>query len=177
MALPTPDNQPVFQPALSVMDGRNVQLRNPWRRYWARVTDNVLVLLSAVPTLFVLGVVVGILDTLELIAIETIPEMVGNVIGCLVFVTFSILYDGVFLATWGTTPGKRLFGLKVTDSLGEKLTWGKSFFRALWVNGLIGICAIIPLASLIFMIFQKNRLHRTGFTTWDEADETLVYRI
>ena len=32
---------------------------------------------------------------------------------------------------WGTTVGKRLFGLRVTSSNGEPITWGQSFQRNL----------------------------------------------
>lgn len=174
MAQPNAQNTSLFQPSFNALDGKNLQLRNPWRRFFAKTIDQIVVMILVFPVCFVLAVTIFLMR--ELIGANHL-ELIYNVLLYASFVTFSILYDGILLATWGTTPGKKLTGLKVSDSQGQKLDWGKSFFRAVWSNGLICIFALIPFASFIFLIVQKNRLHRTGFTTWDEQDGTLVYRV
>jgi uncharacterized RDD family membrane protein YckC len=51
-------------------------------------------------------------------------------------ITFMV-YDSILLTTWGTTPGKKILGLKVNDSQGAPLIWKKSFLRSVWMVSLI----------------------------------------
>lgn len=44
---------------------------------------------------------------------------------------YMVLYFTFFIATWSTTPGKRIYGLKVVNEDGSKVGWSMSFKRAL----------------------------------------------
>jgi uncharacterized RDD family membrane protein YckC len=58
----------------------------------------------------------------------------------------SILYFPVAEAVWGTTIGKRLFGLCVASDDGTRVTWGRAFIRRLpfyfeffWLDALFAL--------------------------------------
>lgn len=53
---------------------------------------------------------------------------------------YMVLYFTFFIATWSTTPGKRIYGLKVVNEDGSKVSWSMSFKRAL----------LQPLSTFVF---------------------------
>lgn len=177
MAQPKPQNGTTFQATLSPLNGKNLQLRNPWRRFFAKNIDQLLIIVLALPSFALIALTIEVVSSLLNFSILHTSEWVYNGLGFLIATTFSVLYDGILLASWGTTPGRKLTGIIVTNQHGEKLGCRQSFQRAFWANGLIGIFSLNPIAWLIFMLYQKNRLHRTGFTSWDEPDGHLVYRV
>lgn len=92
-------------------------VRHPWRRYLARLLDHSLciLLLNALLVLtlrFTFGE--GVLNTL-----------VQNYLAWGV----QFLLEPLFLSTWGTTPGKWIFGLKVRNADGGKLTFREAAAR------------------------------------------------
>jgi tetratricopeptide (TPR) repeat protein/uncharacterized RDD family membrane protein YckC len=147
-----------LQTAPAIASGENdsqqaqVSQVRPWVRYWARTLD--LLLFS-----FVVGFALAILAPTVL--------QTNNV-----FITFFIMQGWVFqesilLSTWGTTPGKWLFRIKLRDKNGKKLNLsgalGRSF--SVWLKGYgLGI----PLISLITLLTARSRLKKVGITTWDE---------
>ncbi len=137
-----------------------MQLRNPWRRLWAKVLD---------------FSVAGLITT-GLIALIDQPQTlnVSTVLPCLALST--IAYDTLFLATWSTTPGKRLWGLTVQTQRHSPLSWESALTRSVWVNGLLFLSGLIPLMPFVLLVYQKQRLCRSGFTSWDAPQQTLVYR-
>jgi len=77
------------------------------------------------------------------------------------------------LSTWGTTPGKWLFRIKLRDKTGKKLNLysalGRSF--AVWLKGYgLGI----PIISFFTLLMARSRLKKIGITTWDEAGGFVV---
>ena len=92
-------------------------VRHPWRRYLARLLDHSLcvLLLNALLVLtlrFTFGE--GLLNTL-----------VQSYLAWGV----QFLLEPLLLSTWGTTPGKWIFGLKVRNAHGGKLTFGEAASR------------------------------------------------
>lgn len=92
-------------------------VRHPWRRYLARLLDHSLC---------------GLL--LDAVFVFTIRFSFGE--GGLVALVQNYLAWGVqflleplLLATWGTTPGKWIFGLKVRNADGGELTWSQAAAR------------------------------------------------
>lgn len=81
----------------------------------------------------------------------------------------SLLYYYAFESTWGTSPGKRLLGLKVVDEHGAKPANGKIAIRTL---GRIvdGLCCYIP--GLIALLATAPRRQRLG----DLAAKTYVVK-
>ncbi len=123
----------------------------PWIRYWARTLDFVLfsVLLGSI-----LGVVYP--DFLE------IPDAYFGMIALVAYVFF----EPVMLATFGTTPLKALFRVRIRNHDGSRLSYPTALVRTLkvWLRGLgLGI----PLISLFTHISSYNRLTNKGITSWD----------
>jgi endonuclease YncB( thermonuclease family)/uncharacterized RDD family membrane protein YckC len=140
-----------------------VSQARPWVRYWARFFD--LFLFS-----FIVGVALAIFAPTVLEANE-------------LFLTFLIMQTWVFqesilLSTWGTTPGKWIFRIKVRDKNGNKLNLSSALGRSfsLWLKGFgLGI----PILSFITLLTARSRLKKIGITTWDEQGGFVVthYRI
>lgn len=88
-----------------------------------------------------------------------------------IFILAWIPIEGMLLSTWGTTPGKWIFGITVTDKAGYKFVPGKAMARSLRVavEGL-GIGVIYPVTCLL----AYRRLTRTGSTLWDDAVGSMV---
>jgi uncharacterized RDD family membrane protein YckC len=149
-----------FRPQTWTAEEQCLQLRNPWRRLWAKVLDFSLV-----------GVITAGLLTL----IGQSPALRPSIaLPCLAFST--IAYDTLFLTHWGSTPGKRLWGLTVQTQHHRPLPWESALIRSVWVNGLLLLSALIPLMPFVLLVYQKQRLCRSGFTSWDAPQQTLVYR-
>jgi uncharacterized RDD family membrane protein YckC len=74
--------------------------------------------------------------------------------------------EAVFLATWGTTPGKAILGIRLANQDGSKLTFGQSIARSFLVwRG--GVACGVPLIFLITEILAYRKLRKTGSTSWD----------
>jgi len=86
------------------------QVQAPWRRYFARSFDLFLYMSLLDPFLILLGV-------------NTSSGGVGlSLLYAVVGLLLMYLLEPLFLAKWGTTPGKFILGLSVTDLDGGKMT-------------------------------------------------------
>lgn len=150
-----------FRPQAWTAEAQCLQLRNPWRRLWAKALD------FSLAGLITAGLITLIGQPQALQASTALP--------CLALST--IAYDTMFLTHWGTTPGKRLWGLTVQTQHQNPLSWESSLARSVWVNGLLFLSALIPLMPFVLLVYQKQRLCRSGFTSWDAPQQTLVYRL
>jgi hypothetical protein len=139
---------------------------HPWRRYFARMFD---LWTFAFFLFFFLGL--------------TFPELFGRkgskegqgldslygIVAMLAYVPF----EAFCMNALGSTLGKALYGIKVTDSLDHQLPLPISFRRAfaVWVRGLgIGI----PIVALFTSISAYRTLSREGRTSWDRDFDCLV---
>lgn len=125
---------------------------HPWTRYFARLTDIVVGGLG-------LGIVLGIVA--PGVAQKTNDALLG------LFILFAwVFVETALLATWGTTPGKWIFGIRLRTAGGGRLDPGAALGRsfAVWLRGLgLGI----PIVCLFTLVRAYNRLKETGATSWD----------
>ena len=110
---------------------------NPWQRFWARNLD------LAIADLAVMAVLALIFRVSPLTNDSDLLDVGFLVLEWLVV----ILVEPLLLATWGTTPGKWLLGLKLEDYFGDKLTWGAGFIRCCRVL-VTGYGLYIPICSI-----------------------------
>ena len=94
---------------------------HPWRRYFARAVDTGLY---------------GLLWTaVRLLLLRWNPS--GGLLSTLLesYITFGLMLviEPVLLCTWGYTPGKWIFGLRVRTLRGDKLSFGDAWFRTFGV--------------------------------------------
>ncbi len=132
---------------------------HPWRRYLARMVDINLFSIT-------LGFGVG-LSFPELI--DRIPDLVFGVLCLMVMAPL----EAVLLSYWGTTPGKSLLGMRLTDIDGQKLKSSACFRRAWGV--LVSGCGLgIPLVSLLTMISGYQTLGKSERVSWDRSAGSYV---
>ena len=92
-------------------------VRYPWRRYLARLLDHSLCVL-----LLNAALVLTLRFTFGDGALNTLIQS---------YLAWGVqfLLEPLLLSTWGTTPGKWIFGLKVRNADGGKLTFGEAAAR------------------------------------------------
>ena len=133
--------------------------RCPWRRYFARTLDYALCLtlwelfLCLVPRVNVLSTPVWL-----------------NVVNVAMALGLMCVLEAAFLHFFGTTPGKALFGLRLTRSDGSYF----GFLDALWRTGrvaLFGLGLMIPLVALVTLILSFQRCSHQVSQPWALDDE------
>lgn len=133
--------------------------RCPWRRYFARTLDYALCL--TLWELFLSLVLrVNILSTSFWLNVVNVAMALG----------LMCVLEAAYLHFFGTTPGKALFGLKLTRSDGSYF----GFLDALWRTGrvvLFGMGLMIPLVSLITLILAFQRCSHQVSQPWALDDE------
>lgn len=113
------------------------EAHTPWRRYFARSLD--LLFYSIIWYVF-LALVMGV----NITARSAGENILDNIVALLVM----LLVEPVLLALFGTTPGKWILGLRVTDNEGERLTFGEALVRT-WKVCLHGMGLGIPIWSIV----------------------------
>lgn len=94
----------------------------PWRRFFARSLD--LTIYSTIfETIAALGFRINILET----------GFIYNVISILLTLVFMIFVEAFLLSRFGTTPGKCIFGIKVTTKDGHNITFIEGLERTFGV--------------------------------------------
>lgn len=126
---------------------------HPWRRYFARTIDIVLFSFGA-------GLVVGLIGAVSGSGVLLV------ILSIVAWVFGWIFIEAALLATWGTTPGKLLFGITLRTAQGTKLDFGTALGRAfkVWFRGL-GLS--LPIVSIVTLVMAYNRLKERGDTSWD----------
>lgn len=136
----------------------------PWRRFMARLVDLVLyaVLLTAPMQL----VAPDFVSRIQARPAEMSP-LVSLAISCALGLML-IVMDGILLHLRGTTVGKALFGVRVVNADGTRVSLGRSFSRSarMWV---LGMGAGLPFLNILAPIAALVRLASHGRTHWDEA--------
>ena len=75
-----------------------------------------------------------------------------------------LLYDTAFIALYGATPGKQVFGLYVVRADGSRIGWGRALVRHLLTTLTLNLAVItVGLGALIFLVVafhpDKRGLH------------------
>lgn len=114
---------------------RTKPVPHPWIRYFARSLD-----------LFIYGVIWEIIERFVL-RISIQGDTGRNLISLFVSIGLMLLIEPVLLSRLGTTPGKTIFGLKVRDQDGNKLSYLEAFGRT-WTVIKVGMGLGIPFYSI-----------------------------
>lgn len=143
--------------------------KEAWLRYFARIIDmtvgtSILGLLVGL----VLGLFLAIFGVSSDIFLE-IPEFAFMFLVLIIY----LFLEANIISSFGTTPGKKLFGISISDSNGEDLDYTTSVQRnfTLWMKGL---AFSIPFISLITLAFAHSNYTATGITSWDKQYNIVV---
>jgi uncharacterized RDD family membrane protein YckC len=147
---PPPPVSAIAPPPVHAFVPSGQQIR-PWVRFLARTTD---IMLS--------GVFAGIV---LLFIFPAALEMSDNLVGMILIFIF-VFIEPWMLSTWGSTPGKALFNVRLRKNDGTRPNYVEALSRAfnVWVRGEgLGI----PLVNLFTQINAYNTLTKQGITSWD----------
>lgn len=127
---------------------------HPWRRWVARLIDVICfsIFLATVAEITAPG------------AMETMSDIAINLVAVATWVPAEALVFAIF----GSTLGKSLLRIRVTQADGSRLDFGTAFTRSfhVWMSGL---AFGLPFISLITQIISYNRLTSDGITPWDRS--------
>ena len=143
----------------------------PWRRYFARMFDLVI---TGSLVWMVLGIVLAALST-DSYQIFFGPGGLANNTVLSAILTCVILapIEALMLGYTGTTVGKWIFGIRITDRNGFAIGFSRAVQRE--ASALLrGLGLGVPLISMVTMIVAYNTLTKNGSTTWDAAEPWVV---
>ncbi|CAK6688863.1 RDD family protein [Synechococcus sp. BA-124 BA4] len=157
---PPPLGNTMRSPPVHAFVPSGPQIR-PWPRFWARTTDYLL-----------FGGLTGIILAFTFPAPSKIQDVLLGMIAAFVFV----FVEPWMLSTWGTTPGKALFNVRLRKNDGTKPNYAEALSRAfnVWVRGEgLGI----PIVLLFMRTKAYNKLTKEGITSWDrEGGFTVAHK-
>ncbi len=141
-----------------------VNQKRPWVRYFARIIDYIV---------FEFLITILLTFIFLLVAPSVIEWFYYNELTYITYLAFSFFiymswnfFEALLLSKWGTTIGKWLLGVSLTDSFGNKLTYEDALSRSfqVWIKGMgLGL----PIVSIITLIVSYTRLNEEGKTSWD----------
>lgn len=136
---------------------------HPWRRYFARSLD--------------LGLYEMLWLPIWMLVFRLSPpdSVVGKLVSGYVNLVLMLVLEPLLLSTWGTTPGKAIFGLEVRDENGAKLTYRRALDR-IWVLFEKGMGYGIPFYDL-YRNYKSFRACSNGETLPWDAEQRLSYTI
>lgn len=147
-------------PAAELEEDALPKVTSPWKRLMARLID--LEIYSLIWDAF--------------LSLATHVNIRNGNMGSAFFswlgqITLLLLLEPVMLSLTGTTPGKFLFGLSVTDPEGARLTRKKAFRRT-WIMLRYGFGYCIPVYNLFRMYRSYKGCKKEEILEW-EADSFL----
>jgi curved DNA-binding protein CbpA len=133
-----------------------------WRRFFARIVD---IYTLGFAWLFLIFI------TLNYLSVDMsafIKALDNDIVAGWIMAFLWIPVESFLLSTFGTTPAKWLFGISVTTSDGNRLTFSQAFKRSFLV-------AIQGMSlGIITQAFAEHRLSKTGITLWDSNTGCIV---
>lgn len=137
----------------------------PWRRYFARALDmNLYSTLINVPWMVLLH---------DLSLWEFQRSLLGELVFGLALLVLTLAVEPLWLHFLGWTPGKWLFGLKLRDENGDKLTLAQGWERS-WRVFQDGYGWNIPLWDL-YKMWKCRKMGLDGRDCWWDAEEAYRY--
>jgi uncharacterized RDD family membrane protein YckC len=154
MTLPPMNSQ---WPPADLRDGRFPSSRTrPWRRFFARHIDIVLIALA----------VTG-LGSLVFEPRGDVDRLLGSEIWApMIYLLVLVPVEVALLSTIGTTPGKWLYAIHLKAKDGKPITLQQAATRTFTVYWK-GMGLNVPIVSLICMAIAHTTLTRNGRTSWD----------
>jgi uncharacterized RDD family membrane protein YckC len=84
-----------------------------------------------------------------------------------------VFVEPIMLCTWGTTPGKAIFKIRLRQKNGEKLSYSQGLSRSCSVFTR-GLGLGNPIIALFTLVYSYNHLTHYGITVWDRNGDFSV---
>lgn len=147
---------------------------HPWRRYFARILDN---LLWGLIVSFTVGFTLAVVDPRlaeQFTGIFDVPG--GRMLDIILTQIFAIVPNALLIGFTGGNLGKWLFGICVLDEDGRPIGVARAFKREIKVY-VFGLGLAIPIVSLITLIVSFQTVRKEGIASWDrDMGLTVVHR-
>jgi len=143
----------------------------PWVRFWARLLD--MTFYSMMLAFIFPRIADFSMFLLQHVSYQWQEYVTRLAEWILINLVAYIFFEGILLSTLGTTLGKMLFKVSLQDAQGKKL----SFIAALKRTFLVyfrGLALLLPLISIITLIYSYISLKSSGTTSWDKECHTVV---
>lgn len=141
-----------------------VSQMQPWARFFARHLDYMtFIFVAVVVSIFTFA---GTIDILQMTVGQAILA------GILLTLVWAFV-EAALISAYGTTPGKYLLGIHVTDSDGHRPGLAQSLRRSLRVWGM-GMGMALPIIGLVMQALGYRALKRHGISPWDRLSRTEV---
>lgn len=137
---------------------------NPWARFLARRID-----LIVITSIMIISTTLFYPDFIHASILKKSLLMI------LVSYPTWVIIEAILLSTWGTTPGKFIFNLQLTDLNNSKLKFNAALGRSLnvWMKGMgFGL----PLITIITFINSYDTLKKNSVTAWDKNKFILTHK-
>lgn len=166
------EGSPVGAPRLEVEDdGWQWIGPSPWRRYLARSLDTAIL---GWFTWMVLGTVIATVSKPLFGMLFTHAGLMSMEVLAVVLVSASLIpVNALLVGMSGMTPGKWIFGVRITRRDGSAIGFGAALVREASVF-CIGIAGGVPLLAFISSFAAHQVLTRTGSTQWDRGKDWVV---
>ena len=129
--------------------------RAPWRRFFARSLD-LLICSVLIYALFLLVFHVNL----------TNASFLQKLLIWVLNIALTLIFEPLLLSWFGTTPGKWILGLRVTDLSGQRLSRSDAWERTTSVL-LLGLGFLIPVVSWICMFLNLRRCEKDEPLPWE----------
>ena len=149
--------QPVLTPPSDVIS----EVRIPWRRFFARFLD--FAIYSTLWNVF-LALNTGI----------SVRSRGNSILSEVVVLLIMLFLEPVFLALFGTTPGKWVLGIHVTNNEGKRMSYSNAWNRT-WTMLLRGMGLGIPIYHLV-RLWKSYQANDTGETLDWEYHSTITLK-
>lgn len=143
----------------TVFGERIEQVFRPWRRYFARSLDFSLYSL-------VWWILLAFAFRASRSAFFPLPDLILSTL-------FMLFIEPLLLHRFGTTPGKAILGLRITDPKGKPLSYGDALARTWGVLGK-GMGYQIPIFNLVRLYKSYKRCDHQEVQPWDEDNSYTV---
>jgi uncharacterized RDD family membrane protein YckC len=139
---------------------------HPWVRYWARLIDNVTLVM-------VIGYMIILLVPSRFYASFFGAAYVGGIIFAIVRYFIWSFIEALFISKLGYTPGKWLLNVRVLKHDGTKLSYKQALERVFLVM-LLGEGMFFSIIGIVMNQLSFKTLNKNGVTKWDEKLEVSV---
>ena len=141
---------------------------HPWRRLFARTVD----ICTSGLVLFML-LIFTFSATMPEQAAGFAKAIENQVVASVVLYLVWLPAEALLLCSFGTTPAKWLFGIRVVRPIGDLLSFSEALNRSFMVF-VQGVGFGIPFVALFTQLFAYRRLTKTGTTLWDTSTGAVV---
>lgn len=169
---PSADTSRYAQQTISSADQSKIFLvrqHHPWRRLFARMVDST----TGAIVMFML-LMFALSTTMPEQAVGIIKAIENPIIASIVAGLVWVPAEALLLSSFGTTPAKWLFGIRVVHADGSVLSFSESLNRSMLVF-VQGLGLGVPFVVLFTQLFAYRRLTETGTTLWDTSSSAVVF--